>query len=193
MTGTCDYILFNLENLYILLFNKIKELNVTGFSDKDKAEYYHRCYKAVDGLWFVKTEQMYDFDSALEIDQEVWNIMPKIQARFLKKKLEAEEGLAALDICFTKKLELDGFKFKTDRQKDGNGIVGISFIISECPWHEILIRSKREHISDKIGGIICSTEYNVWASEFGKDIKFSFSGERICRGDARCILSFNPV
>ena len=87
MTGTCDYILFNPENLYILLFNKIKELNVTGFSDKDKAEYYHRCYKAVDGLWFVKTEQMYDFDSALEIDQEVWNIMPKIQARFLKKKL----------------------------------------------------------------------------------------------------------
>ena len=63
---------------------------MTGFSDKDKAEYYHRCYKTVDGLWFVKTEQMYDFDSALEIDREVWNIMPKIQARFLKKKLEAE-------------------------------------------------------------------------------------------------------
>ena len=59
---------------------------MTEFTDKDRAEYYHRCYKAVDGLWFVKTEEKFDFDTSLELDRDVWEVMPKIQARFLKKK-----------------------------------------------------------------------------------------------------------
>ena len=57
------------------------------FSDREKAEYYHRCYKAVDGLWFVKTEERFDFTTALDLDNKVWQVMPRIQARFLKNKL----------------------------------------------------------------------------------------------------------
>ena len=94
---------------------------MTRFTDKDRAEYFHRSYKTVDGLWFVKTEEQFDFNTALDLDREVWKVMPKIQARFLKKKF------------------------------------GV----------------------DKIGGVICSTEYGVWGSEFGPDIRFSFEGSRI--------------
>ena len=56
-------------------------------TDKETAEYLYRCYTAVDGLWFVKVEEKYGFDSALDIDKEVWKIMPKIQSRFLKNSL----------------------------------------------------------------------------------------------------------
>jgi hypothetical protein len=160
------------------------------FSDKDKAEYYHRCYKTVDGLWFVKSEEKFDFDTALELDREVWNVMPKIQARFIKKKLGAGEGLKALEMCLSQKLELDGFKFQVEKKEKDGILTGIEFKISTCPWHEILIKSGREHLSDKIGGVICGIEYETWALEFGEDIRFSFGDKRICRGDPCCILQF---
>jgi len=31
-------------------------------TDKDKSEYFHRSYKTADGLWFVKTEERFDFN-----------------------------------------------------------------------------------------------------------------------------------
>ncbi len=164
---------------------------MTRFTDKDRAEYFHRSYKTVDGLWFVKTEEQFDFDTALDLDREVWKVMPKIQARFLKKKFGVDKGIDALGKCFSKKLELDGFEFEVERSMpEDSGSGHIKFIISKCPWHDILLKSKRDHLSDKIGGVICSTEYGVWASEFGPDIRFSFDGSRICREDSTCILSF---
>ena len=164
---------------------------MTQFTDKDRAEYFHRSYKTVDGLWFVKTEERFDFDTALDLDREVWKVMPKIQARFLKKKLGVDKGIDALGKCFSKKLELDGFEFEVEKSRStGFGNDCINFVISRCPWHDILIRSKREHLSDKIGGVICSTEYSLWASEFGPDIKFEFGKNRICQGNSSCILSF---
>lgn len=163
---------------------------MAGFSDKDKAEYYHRCYKAVDGLWFVKSEDKFDFNTALELDREVWEVMPKIQARFLKKKLSLGEGLEALGLCLSRKLELDGFEFQVQKEEKDGMFAGLGFLVTTCPWHDILIKSKREHLSDKIGGVICGIEYEAWASEFGKDIQFSFGDKRICRGDGSCILQF---
>ncbi len=161
------------------------------FTDKDRAEYFHRSYKTVDGLWFVKTEEQFDFDTALDLDKEVWKVMPKIQARFLKKKFGVDKGIDSLGKCFSKKLELDGFEFEVEksRSKDA-GNDRINFVISRCPWHEIMERSNRTRLSEKVGGVICKTEYGVWAPEFGPDIKFEFGKKRICQGDPRCILSF---
>jgi len=164
---------------------------MTRFTDKDRAEYFHRSYKTVDGLWFVKTEEQFDFNTALDLDREVWKVMPKIQARFLKKKFGVDKGIDALGKCFSKKLELDGFEFEVERSIPEDGGRGhIKFVISKCPWHDILLKSKRGQLSDKIGGVICSTEYGIWASEFGPDIRFSFKESRICREDSTCILSF---
>jgi hypothetical protein len=66
----------------------------------------------------------------------------------------------------------------------------LEFKVSNCPWHDILVKSGREHLSDRIGGVICGEEYKVWASEFGGDIKFSFGDTKICRGGSCCVLSF---
>ena len=153
-------------------------------TDKEAAEYLHRCYTAVDGLWFVKIEEKYGFDAALNIDEEVWKVVPKIQARFLKNILKKDRGLEALLECFSAKLKLDGFKFKTDKTSNK-----LKIIISSCPWHNIMIKSNRTSLSEKIGSRICATEYSVWADEFGERISFKLK-DRICKGNSFCIITF---
>ena len=61
-------------------------------TDQQIAEYFHRSFTAADGLWFVKVEEKYGFDAALEIDNEVWKVLPKIQARKMKSLLNAPAG-----------------------------------------------------------------------------------------------------
>ena len=80
-------------------------------TDQQKAEYYQRSYTAVDGLWFIKAEDKHGFDDALDLDTEVWRVMPKIQARKLKAFTGLEQGLDALAECCSAKLRLDGFAF----------------------------------------------------------------------------------
>lgn len=91
-------------------------------------EYFHRSYKTADGLWFMKMEEKHGFDVALEIDKEVWKVMPKIQARMIKSMLGLEEGEAALLKSLETKLALEGFNFKVEQRENGFQIQ-----ISHCP------------------------------------------------------------
>ena len=78
-------------------------------TEKQISEYFKRSYTAVDGLWFMKAEERYGFDTALDIDDDVWKVMPKIQARKLKSMGNITDGLDGLRECLTTKLTLDGF------------------------------------------------------------------------------------
>jgi predicted ArsR family transcriptional regulator len=151
-------------------------------SNKQIAEYFHRSYTAVDGLWFIKVEEKYGFDVALEIDNEVWKILPKIQARMLKSMIK-EKGRDALFECLTTKLILEGFEFKAEKSDDG-----FKIIISKCPWYNLMLKSGREKLSERVGTLICNTEYSVWASEFD-DMHFELRTQ-ICKNSEFCILSF---
>ena len=155
-------------------------------TDKQISEYFKRSYTAVDGLWFMKVEDIYGFDPALDIDDEVWKVMPKIQARKLKSIGGSTEGLDGLRQCLTTKLTLDGFAFKAEQSDNDRSL---KIILSECPWHNIMIKAGREHLSGPVGSRICTTEYQVWAAEFGDDIKFEL-GDQICEGQDYCILLF---
>ena len=156
-------------------------------TDKQIADYYKRSYTAVDGLWFMKVEEIYGFDRALEIDDEVWKVLPKIQARMLKAMGNLENGLDALRECLTARLALDGFAFRTEESNDGR-VLKVS--LNECPWHNVMIKAGREHLSEKVGTRICNTEYSVWASEFGDNINFKLQ-EQICQGLNCCTLIFS--
>lgn len=156
-------------------------------TQKQIAEYFHRSYAAVDGLWFMKIEEKYGFDAALDIDNEVWKVFPKIQARLLKSMGKLGTGTDALFEALTTKLKLEGFEFKTEKTDRGFRI-----IIVECPWHNLMIKSKREALSGKVGTLICNTEYRAWASEFGEDIKFELK-HQICTGSKSCILQFHST
>lgn len=164
-------------------------MNDFPIKNKDIIEYLYQSYVKVDGLWFIKVEEKYGFKKALQIDSEVWKILPKIQARFLKSKLKKENGIAALYECLNIKLKLDNFKFKSKKLDNKNSF---KIEIKSCPWHNIMIKSERKNLSKEVGSIICHTEYSVWASEFGENIHFEIK-EQICKKDNRCIFLFKSL
>jgi hypothetical protein len=157
------------------------------FDDKQVAEFYRHSYTTVDGLWFMKVEEKYGFDAALEIDNEVWKVVPKIQGRMLKSMRTRGNGIQALFECLVAKLTLDGFTFDTDRSPSGSNF---RVIIKRCPWHDLMVKSGREYLSGRVGNVICNTEYSVWASEFGADIRFELQ-RQLCEGLDTCEMWFS--
>ena len=123
-------------------------------TDKQIAEFFHRSYTTADGLWFIKVEEKYGFDAALEIDAEVWKVLPKIQARMLKSMAGYHTGMEALLECLTTKLSLEDFAFKVRKAGDNNSF---RIVIERCPWHELLLKSNREQLSARIGSFICGS------------------------------------
>ena len=160
---------------------------MTDLTDEQKAEYFRRSYTAVDGLWFMKVEERYGLDAALELDEDVWKVLPKIQARAMKAMLNLDGGLDGLQWALSARLALEGFEFDLAREESS-----LRVIIRRCPWHDLLIRSGREKISQKVSDIICRVENTTWASEFadgGGEIGWE-RAERICRGADRCVMRF---
>jgi hypothetical protein len=129
-------------------------------SDAQVAEYFNRSFRAVDGLWFMKVEEKFGFDVALRVDAEVWRVMPKIQARMIKSFLKLGQGE-------------NGFRIR----------------ISDCPWHNLMVKSGREKFSAKVGETICNAEYSVWASEFDENMQFTLAAQK-CNGSKHCLLTF---
>jgi len=155
-------------------------------TDQQAAAYFHRCYTTVDGLWFLKTEEKHGFDTALELDARVWEVLPKIQARLLKSMLQAPSGIDGLLDCLTTRLALEGFEFEITKHD-----TGFELSVSRCPWHDLMVKSGRAHLSPKVGRRICLAEYTVWASEFGA-IRFE-RVEGVCEGCSRCRLRFTTA
>jgi len=149
-------------------------------------EYFRRSFSAVDGLWCMKVEDKYGFDVALDIDNEVWKIFPKIQARKLKELTQKGDGIDSLFECFTTKLALEGQLYKTEKIGDDGSF---KITIADCSWHNAMVKSGREALSSRVGALICTTEYSLWAAEFGDDIQFQ-NNCRICEGADCCILEF---
>jgi len=155
-------------------------------TDKQAAQYFRRCYTAADGLWFMKVEENHGWTAALEVDEQVWKVLPKIQARMLKSVLNVDQGIDALQQCLTTRLTLEEFEFETQTSSDG-----FSISINRCPWHEQMVKSGRKHLSGTVGRRICGTEYPVWAAEFGP-IQFELQ-QQICDGCGQCVLRFRQA
>jgi hypothetical protein len=153
-------------------------------TDKQSVEYFHRSYKATDGLWFMKVEEKHGFNAALEIDKEVWKVIPKIQARMIKSMLGKGEGETALLESLKAKFAMEGFKFGVEQKPDG-----FQIIINDCPWHNLMVKSRRKAYSEKVGTAICNVEYSVWASEFDENIHFTLQTQR-CKNSEHCTLNF---
>ncbi len=130
-------------------------------SEDQKAEYFHRSYTAVDGLWFMKVEEAMGFDQALKLDEAVWRVLPKIQARTLKSMLNLKDGLPDLNAALSVRLAMEGFSFEMQDLDNGFAV-----IVKKCPWHDIMVRSGRKSLSERVSDLICRVENSTWASEF---------------------------
>ena len=109
-------------------------------TDRQTAEYFRRSFTTADGLWFIKVEESLGFDKALDLDDEVWKILPKIQARMLKTMGNLGNGLDALRECVTTRLTLDGFAFEIEEDPAGNSL---QVRVTDCPWHNLMVKSGR--------------------------------------------------
>lgn len=157
-------------------------------TEKERQEYFHRSYTAVDGLWFMKIEEQLGFEAALKIDEAVWRILPKIQARTLKGMMGLESGLADLQAALSERLEMEGFKFEMRQKEDV-----LEVTVSRCPWNQIMIKCGRGHLSEQVSNVICWVENEAWANEFsgGDGGEIGFVREaRLCREEERCRLLF---
>jgi hypothetical protein len=153
-------------------------------------EMLRRSYFAVDGLWFVMLEEDDGLERALKLDERVWRVMPKIQARKARELIGVEEDTpGALARCMALKLAAEGHRYRaSSRNPDGAEIV-----ISRCPWRDVLEQTGREHLGPEIADRICATEAATWAAEFSPDAGPAIEmemPESICRGDARCRYVF---
>lgn len=165
---------------------------MTGLTDEQKTEYFRRSYTAVDGMWFMKVEEKLGFDEALRLDEAVWKVLPKIQARTMKSMMDLKNGLQGLQQALSARLALEGFDYEMETQGEGFAV-----IVKRCPWHDLMIKSGRGNLSEQVSDLICRVENSVWASEFqaaegeGDCRKIGFEREeRICRGEGRCVLRF---
>ena len=161
---------------------------MTDLTERQKMEYFRRSYKAADGLWFMKVEEQYGFVKALQVDEAVWRVLPKIQARTIKSMMDLELGLDGLQEAIDARFSLEGFVFILERQEKG-----FCAFVSRCPWHDLMVESGRERLSEKVCDLICRVENSVWAMEFSEagcdDIKFERE-DMICKGACRCVLWF---
>ena len=161
---------------------------MTDLTEKQKMEYFRRSYTAADGLWFMKVEEKCGFLEALQVDEAVWRVLPKIQARTIKSMMDLELGLDGLQAAIDARLTLEGFAFALEPQENG-----FSVFVSMCPWHDLMVESGRERLSQKVCDLICGVENSVWAMEFSEagceEIKFKRE-DMICKGARRCVLWF---
>ncbi len=156
-------------------------------NDKQKNDYFYRGFTVVDGLWFMKVEEKFGFPKALEIDDAVWKVLSKIQARKMKELKKAGNGLDALLDCIKTRLTIEGFTFKIEKDKK---VGTFEVVIDSCPWHNSMIKSNRQHLSAKVGNVICQSDFAGWANEFTCQFHLDLQN-RICNGSKLCILHFN--
>lgn len=154
---------------------------------KTVIEYLRRSYFAVDGLWFMMIEDEFSFDKAMEEDEKVWRVLPKIQARMAKKLLEID-GNDLLDFlkAIKVKLEAEEYSYRINISEENH----VQIAINKCPWYDILKKANREHIASRIADSVCFLEFQVWLSEFDNNYTVSFES-RCCTGNSECLLNFH--
>lgn len=141
-----------------------------------------RSYGAVDGLWFVKCEERLGYAAALELDDEVWQVMPKLQAR------KARELLGLTGNTLDELGQALGLKFAAEGQQFEVHLTPerLEVRVTACPWHDVLVQSGRLHIAGDVARIICTNEARGWAAEFGQEAAFDFARTKCAGGDCCC-------
>ncbi|GEM_PF-1361696 len=64
------------------------------------------------------------------------------------KLLGAGKGIEGLKRCLFAKYTLERFEFEAETEEGGFGLI---MIITECPWHELIVKSGRAGLSERVG------------------------------------------
>lgn len=155
------------------------------FDDKLIAEFFRKCFLSVDGLWFLTVEKAFSFDTALDIDVAVWKVLPKIEARTVKKLLSLGNGIESLRAAFDFKLAAEEYRYSITPIESGS----FKIFVRDCPWVNHITKAGREHLLLKIADAVCPVEYEIFAREFGDGIQFRHE-RKGCHKQHACVFAF---
>ena len=156
------------------------------FDDRAIIEFLRRSYFAVDGLWFLGVESEFSSEDALRIDEKVWDVLPKIQARKAREILKIDGGsLSDLALALWLRFAAEGCVHRVTKRTSHE----LRIEISECPWYALLKKSGRQDIGPEICERICTRDYAGWAAQFSGDIEFSIE-QKISEGAPACEFLF---
>jgi len=127
-------------------------------------------------------EKNFSLKEALRIDEKVWRVLPKIQAREVRKLFDLQENtfqnfLKALRV----KLEAEDYQYQ-EKVINGN----LHLLVKKCPWYEIIKKSSREHL---VPNDICRIDFQTWADEFHLNLKVKINS-CLCGGKPNCNIWF---
>jgi hypothetical protein len=101
------------------------------------SDYLLRQYRLVDAYWFLSAEKKYGLQAAVELNEEVWEILSAKSAREIKRRFcITEKGLdgfvkALLYYPWTK---ITGYEIKKEKEK-------VTIKVAHCPPQEGRIKS----------------------------------------------------
>jgi len=162
---------------------------VLGLNQGEIIEYLRKSYLASDGLWFLTVEKEYSYEEALRLDEVVWSILPKIQARKAKDLLKLE-GTSVSDLA--KALELKFVGEGSSHRIVDQSPTYLKIEVTSCVWLETLRKSGRDCIAQDVCERICHRELIVWAEQLVGDITVSLPS-MMSRGQPACEIVFTSI
>jgi hypothetical protein len=149
-------------------------------------EFLRRSYFAADGLWFVICQQELGYDEAMRLDELVWKVMPKIQARKAREVLALEgDPLSDLASGLALKFAAEDYGYLAKPSPPGS----LRLVVDHCPWKAAIRNAGREAIMPDICSRICHPEMRIWGEEFSMEISFEMEADG-CNGDEPCSFLF---
>jgi len=139
---------------------------------------------AIDGLWFMAVEKNYGFDTALELDLEVWKdygiVLLKRISRMLGLSIDPTHppDLSTINNLLEIVCRIDGTQCDGTVQEDE-----IVFRVHRCSWWDNLSRSGREsHVPCEF---VDNTIFRHWLEAIDPGIGFEIT-HSLPRGDDHC-------
>ncbi|MEJ2293305.1 MAG: DUF6125 family protein [Candidatus Lokiarchaeota archaeon] len=106
-------------------------------SQKDKLFLLERSFFTLDGLWMIKLEKTSNWEKAIKIDSQVWEVLLKVIIRRLRKYLNLHyNSIENLIRILTFRWSAEGWKFDLLPQIDGYRIE-----IRNCPYKSAMDRN----------------------------------------------------
>jgi hypothetical protein len=140
---------------------------------------------AIDGLWFMAVEKALGFETALELDLEVWKqyglVVIKRLARMLDLPVDPSDppDLATVNFIMEKICHIDGTSCKGELLSPTE----VLFRVYRCSWWENLRRSGRENVVPC--EFVDNTIFRHWLQKIDPSIEFEII-RSLPRGDDHC-------
>jgi len=143
----------------------------SNLSKLSKEELLGLCSKSIntlDGIWFISVGDKFGFDSAMEIDMEVWRRYSLIHARRLLKTFGIDKANPIKAIVEMVQSDPLKFAWKSEIMDQSRGKAIIRRIV--CPPQEGRLKAGKKLFP---GYRICQTMYDSFAETIDSNISVS--------------------